>query len=303
MDNAKEQTNQSSTNDFGSFNALTVVDSRNECIDTFATMVDSPLATNDPLFARLNLEGVGSLKLEVDTAASHNIISAELFEKLQSRLLKNGREMSKVLPQGVKIKLADGSIAQQLCKVAQINVSRSMPEFKNPIPLTFLVVSGPNNLLGRHSLERLWPREFNAFKNVTSVGVDASNQPRLNHAGACVTNSVAEVSPRETVNKKQVKTCSGSQKSSNNNSVVINNSWKNKNVQNVSKTKGNNVQKSKTVSQRAPAGRSVQHSTPPPTPPSPHVAPAKPDAIQWPDRRVLRTFLEGEVTEEIGEAF
>ena len=115
---------------------------------------------------------------------------------------------------------------------------------------------------------------------------------------------MAEVSPCETVNKKQVKTCSGSQKSSNNNSVVINNSGKNKNVKNVSKTKGNNVQKSKTVSQRAPAGSVVQHShSSPPTPPSPHVAPAKPDAIQWPDRRELPPFPEGEVTQEIGEAF
>ena len=36
-----------------------------------------------------------------------------------------------------------------------------------PLALTFLVVKGPNNLVGRHSLARLWPTEFKAFKEST----------------------------------------------------------------------------------------------------------------------------------------
>ena len=108
--------------------------------------------------AVLNLENVVSLKAEVDTAASHNIISQSCYEVLQANLLKKGKENSKSLPKGVKIKLADGSIAPQECKVIQIKVSRDLSNFTDAIPLTFLVVSGPNNLIGRHSLERLWPR-------------------------------------------------------------------------------------------------------------------------------------------------
>ena len=37
-----------------------LVDSGNSCIDTFATSVDSLLVTNDPMYMRLNLEGVGT---------------------------------------------------------------------------------------------------------------------------------------------------------------------------------------------------------------------------------------------------
>ena len=121
--------------------------------------------------AVLNLENVVSLQLEVDTAASHNIIPKTCFEELQANLLKHGKEKSKSLPRSVKIKLADGSIASQECKVVQINVSRDLSNFNDAIPLTFLVVTGPNNLIGRHSLERLWPREFKAFKNVTGKNV------------------------------------------------------------------------------------------------------------------------------------
>ena len=29
-----------------------------------------------------------------------------------------------------------------------------------PLTLTFLVVDGPNNLVGRHALARMWPTEF-----------------------------------------------------------------------------------------------------------------------------------------------
>ena len=144
--------------DFGAFssNALCAVDSRNVVIDTFATKLAShPLATNEPLMAVLNLENVVSLRLEVDTAASHNIISKTCFEELQASLLKHGKEKSKSLPRGVKIRLADGSMASQECKVVQINVPRDLSNFNDVIPLTFLVLSVPNNLIGRYSLELL----------------------------------------------------------------------------------------------------------------------------------------------------
>ena len=42
-----------------------------------------------------------------------------------------------------------------------------MYKFQNNLALTFLVVKGPNNLIGRHSLARLWPREFERFKQAT----------------------------------------------------------------------------------------------------------------------------------------
>ena len=58
-------------------------------------------------------------------------------------------------------------MASQDCPVVQLKVSTDVHKFTNNLALTFLVVKGPNNLIGRHSLARLWPREFERFKQVT----------------------------------------------------------------------------------------------------------------------------------------
>ena len=137
-------------------------------IKTFASKLAShPLATEEPLLTKLNIEGIGQLKVEVDTAASHNIISDRTFDALQNELVKRGKERSKKLLRGVKIRLADGNLADQECPVVQLNVSTDLQKLTKPLALTFLVVKGPNNLVGRHSLARLWPTEFKAFKDAT----------------------------------------------------------------------------------------------------------------------------------------
>ena len=114
-----------------------------------------------------------------------------MFEKLQARLVKQGKAKSKSLPNGVKIKLADGSVSSQILKVVQIDVSKNLNEFTNSIPLTFLVVKGSHCLIGRHSLQKLYPRQFNAFKQVTSQNVKAYDKL-----------SQAKVKPVRTVMKK-----------------------------------------------------------------------------------------------------
>ena len=83
------------------------------------------------------------------------------------------------MPQKVRIKLANGSLASQVCKVAQINVSRDINKFNEVYPLYFIVLSGPNNLLGRHSLQCLWPKEYEAFKNVCEPNVVSSHSGSL----------------------------------------------------------------------------------------------------------------------------
>ena len=57
-------------------------------------------------------------------------------------------------------------------------MSTDLEKFTKPLALTFLVVKGPNNLVGRHSLARLWPAEFKAFKDATceNFGTNKSSQ-------------------------------------------------------------------------------------------------------------------------------
>ena len=73
-----------------------------------------------------------------------------------------------MLDKTVKIKLADGNVASQDCPVAQIHVSTDVNKFsKHNMALSFLVVNGPNCLIGRHSLARLWPSEVARFREKT----------------------------------------------------------------------------------------------------------------------------------------
>ena len=151
-------------------NSICAVDNSDKPIifDSFtAKLASHPLATSQAMMTTLNVEGICHLKLEVDTAASHNIISEAKFKDIQKHLHKIGRQQSKQLNKRVKIRLADGSVAPQECPVVQLKVSTDLRHLVDPIMLTFLVVKGPNNLLGRHSLARLWPEAFERFKNST----------------------------------------------------------------------------------------------------------------------------------------
>ena len=100
INNASHEDCQDLHDDFGAYsNTLCVVDSRNVIIDTFLTKTAShPLVTSEPIKGCLNLENVVSLKFEVHTGASHNIISQICFDQLQNSLLRHGKEKSKSLP-------------------------------------------------------------------------------------------------------------------------------------------------------------------------------------------------------------
>ena len=101
---SQQEQDQDEYHDFGSFNALCAVDHKLPVIDSFATKLAShPLADNESLMTKLNLECVFHLGMEVDTAASHNIISENCFEELQNRLVKRGKEKSKRLSRGLKL--------------------------------------------------------------------------------------------------------------------------------------------------------------------------------------------------------
>ena len=144
--------------DFNTFHCYEPVNHQLPVID--------PLATNEPLMTRLNLENVMSLKMEVDTAASHNTISKDCFKELQLALFKHGKEKSKKLSRKATLTLGDGSMAKQKCEVVRILVSNELSDFTDPKLLTFFVIDGPNNLMGRYSLELLFPTAFAKFKDV-----------------------------------------------------------------------------------------------------------------------------------------
>ena len=92
------------------FNAFQVVSS-GKVIDAFATTVESPLATNEPMMSRCIVEEVARINFECDTAASHSTLGKDLFDRLQQK-----KPHLKITPQQVTIRLADGSHKDNLLR-------------------------------------------------------------------------------------------------------------------------------------------------------------------------------------------
>ena len=146
---------------------------------------DHPMATTPPLLTGLNIEGIGIIPFEVDSGASHNILSLKEFNRLQNELKKRGMPKSKMLDKTVQIKLADGKVASQDCPVAQIHVSTNIDKFSDSMPLSFLIVKGPNCLIGRHSIARLWPSVLAAFRKKTCENFKIFGSSGIKSSKAC----------------------------------------------------------------------------------------------------------------------
>ena len=151
--------------EFLEFKSITAV---TPSIKSFASMNDDhPLVTTDPLLTKLNVENFAHVTFEVDSAASHNIISKTNFDKIQKQLKIRGKR-AKRLENTIKIRLADGKLSSQNCHVVQLMLSTNLNKNAKLSPYTFIVVKGPNNLIGRHTLARLWLEEFDKFKSVAT---------------------------------------------------------------------------------------------------------------------------------------
>ena len=61
------------------------------CVDLFATKGESPLVTNNTLLTRICVENVAEMTFEIDTAASHSLLSRSIFDRLQRDLAVRGR--------------------------------------------------------------------------------------------------------------------------------------------------------------------------------------------------------------------
>ena len=68
-----------------SFYSVKINGSQKGCVHLNATNVHSVYALSPPMMKVINVGEVGMAKFECDTAASHNIISQELYDKLRSR--------------------------------------------------------------------------------------------------------------------------------------------------------------------------------------------------------------------------
>ena len=156
---------------FNSFE-IVKVESVSTSVNALSTSVSTPYATNKPMMTSVILAGRGKAEFECDTAASHSLISEELYKKLQQ---EPGCQIPKVVMEKVAMKLADGTISGKLCGSVRLSVQTG----NNPsVELSFFVISGPNNLLGRFALESLWPRQYKALRDIVASEASCDNHSK-----------------------------------------------------------------------------------------------------------------------------
>ena len=129
-----------------------------------ATSVLTSYPTCPPIMTEVNIGQVQLVKFECDTAASHNIMSEETYQNLRKKgpsRIPQARQQ-----QNLAIRLADGSTSGKSCGSIEVEVQACNSKV---VKMQFFVVRGPNNLLGRHALENIWPSQFRALREVAEV--------------------------------------------------------------------------------------------------------------------------------------
>ena len=117
------------------------------------------------MMTTINVAEAGNEKFECDTAASHNIMSQAVYDKLRNR---KPDKIPRLKQEKLAIRLADGSVSSKQCGTINIKVQGSNTKVTS---LDFFIMDGPNNLLGRLALEKMWPEQYRALREITEVPV------------------------------------------------------------------------------------------------------------------------------------
>ena len=81
-------------------------------------------------------------------------MSQELYSKLRSR---RPDKIPKMKQEKLAIRLADGSVSSKQCGTISVDVKARSSKITR---LDFFFMNGPNNLLGRLALEKMWPTQY-----------------------------------------------------------------------------------------------------------------------------------------------
>ena len=119
------------------------------------------------------------------------MLNEETFEKLCN--LTNEKPM---LEQGtISVKMADGKTSSEVMGSTSLFVQRKDKPNKGGL-FKFVVVKGPNNLLGRPVIKALWSDEYNSLAESAKLSVDALYS--VNASQVSEVNSIASVPTAKT---------------------------------------------------------------------------------------------------------
>ena len=130
------------------------------------------LQTGPPLpviKASFIIEGRYICDFEIDTDASHTMISPTVFKKAQYV----AKEKPTLGPEQT-MRLADGSFSNHKCRLTHLSLARAdNPKDEATFPV--MVVDGPNIILGRSAIRYFWPNIYDKLATAAASTREAAN--------------------------------------------------------------------------------------------------------------------------------
>ena len=130
------------------------------------------LPSTENIMAGIIFNDIYGAELEVDTAASHNVMSNDMFKALVKR---SGNKPPILEKSNAILRLADGTPSDKLLGCAHISVKLakkdSEPTVSAVVPM--FVVNGPNCLLGRPAIQCIMPKLYKSLSNVARDSIEA----------------------------------------------------------------------------------------------------------------------------------
>ena len=120
--------------------------------------------TNQPsnIMAGVCVHNVCKCLMELDTAACKSMLSYTRYQELLRKCQRKGITPPKLQENKIVMRQADGTISDSVKGVIDLHIRRAdMPEREGIFKV--LVVDGPNNLLGRPVLEKLWHEGYKSL--------------------------------------------------------------------------------------------------------------------------------------------
>ena len=172
--------------------------------DAYATTAVFP--STDNIMAGIIFNDMYGAELEVDTAASHNVMSTDMFKAL---VKKSGNNPPVLAKSGAILRLADGTPSDKLRGCAHLSVKlankdSSKPTLSAVVPV--FVVDGPNCLLGRPAIQYMMPKLYKNLSDIARDSVEALRQSSV-AGGRAATSHDACVATTTTASVAAVACC------------------------------------------------------------------------------------------------
>ena len=115
------------------------------------------------------VEGRYICDFEIDTDASHTMISPTVFKKAQYV----AKDKPTLGPEQT-MKLADGSFSTSKCRLTHLTLARA-DKPKDSATFPVMVVEGPNIILGRSAIQYFWPNIYDNLSKAAASTREAAN--------------------------------------------------------------------------------------------------------------------------------